>query len=192
MTCVSETLQLSAPEICLTQIRSSKWKGIWPQIIKAFEAFREVSDSKSPVDRSWWYLPLKNVVCGQLPCFNFTLEQKYFVLFRHHQSIFVPSMVALQMGTFRCKTRLKGSARQRSRKVFGNDTVSSYIPTLLQTVPPTDKRKQIVTYKHLSTSITKIEANKTHRFEGGTSNCLQLISYVFLPIWTIIRELSEA
>jgi hypothetical protein len=134
---------------------------------------------------------LKECRLRSAPGFGFRLEQRYGVLFRHHQSIFVPSVVALQLGTFRFKTALKYTSRQRAGKVFGNDTVPSHISILLQKEPLTDKRTQIVTYKNLSTSIPKIETNKMRRFEGGTSNCLQLISYVFLPIWTIIREPSD-
>jgi hypothetical protein len=133
---------------------------------------------------------LKECRLRSAPGFDVRLEQRYCVHFRHHQSIFDPSMVALRLGTFRYKTTLKCSSRQRAGKVFGNDTVSSHIPVLLQKVSLTHKRTQIVTYKNLSTSVLKIETNKMHRFEGGTSNCLQPISYVFLPIWNIIMELS--
>ena len=188
--CFRDTSNVSAWN--LTEIRSSKWKGIWPQIIKAIEVLLELPDNNISCWQELVAFTLKECRLRSAPGFDFGLEQSYCVPFRHHPSIFVPSMVALQLGTFRCKTALKGSSWQRVGKVFGNDTVSSHISILLQKVPLTDKRTRILTLQNLLISVTKIETNKMYRFEEGTSNCLQQICYVFLPIWTIIRELSAA
>ena len=96
---------------------------------------------------------LKECRLRSAPGFDFRLEQRYCVLFRHRQSIFVPSMVALQLGAIRCKTTLKCSSRQRTGKVFGNNTVSSHIYILLQKVSLTYKRadcdlQKLVDFNH--------------------------------------------